>query len=50
MPELGSSGSVRGDRGNPVPYRETLDDASKLQMPPKQGACHSPWKSLSGAW
>ncbi len=24
MPESGPLGSVRGDRGNPVPYRDTL--------------------------
>ena len=24
MPELGPLGSVRGDRGNPVPYRDTM--------------------------
>ena len=29
MPESGPLGSVRGDRGNPVPYRDTSDDASK---------------------
>ena len=29
MPESGPLGSVRGDRGNPVPYRDTADDVSK---------------------
>ena len=29
MPESGPLGSVRGDRGNPVPYRDTTDDVSK---------------------
>jgi hypothetical protein len=29
VPESGPLGSVRGDRGNPVPYRDTADDVSK---------------------
>ena len=33
MPELGPLGSVRGDRGNPVPYRDTADDVSKRIQP-----------------
>jgi hypothetical protein len=30
VPELGPLGSVRGDRGNPVPYRDTPSASSLI--------------------
>jgi hypothetical protein len=38
VPESGPLGSVRGDRGNPVPYRDTSDNASKLLCDIETGA------------
>ena len=48
MPESGPLGSVRGDRGNPVPYRDTLDHASKLVDVAKTRDGSIPWDKPVG--